>query len=130
MARHIVASGNSRSRSGRSVHRAFDGRGSKIPANLERRCFEYDRKLVANVIDTLRRAINNGAVDIGMIADEQMFDDSISDDLARMAQRLDRMAARLNELLFEVGNADGYPKMAAGHPTTPAQVHQLSSRRA
>ena len=130
MARRTATSGNSRYRSGHSRGRAFEGRSSKIPADLERRCFEYDRKLVANLIDKLRSAIDNGAVQIGLMADEQMFDDSLSDDLARMAQRLDRMAARLNELVVEVGNADGYPKMPSAHPPTPAEVRRLPIGRA
>ena len=121
MARHTVASGNSRYRSACSRGRAFEGRGSKIPADFERRCFEYDRKLVAVVIDTLRDVIHNGAIEMGMVIDNR---------IARMAHRLDRMGSELDALMVEVGDASGYPKLPTDKPVTPAVVRRLPVPRA
>ena len=45
--------------------------GAAVVSDLERQYFEFDRKIVAEVLDTLRNAIAEGATQMAMVADEQ-----------------------------------------------------------
>ncbi len=126
MARHTIASSNSRHRPGCARGRAFNG--TKIPADFERRCFEYDRKLVAVVIERLEAAIGQTAAQMDMVAEQQIYDESLSATFARIAQRFHWMTHELNDLMAEVGDAEGYPKMPRDQATTAAVVRPLPPR--
>ena len=111
MARRSPAPGNRRCRLGHSERIVIEKRG-KISGDLERKCFEFDREIVAGVLDTLQGAITEGAAHMEMVADEQMFDKSLSGTFSRTARHLNRMACKLEKLLGDVTNATGYPKIA------------------
>ena len=127
MAHRNPAHRNSRQRLGCSRAVAAS-RGTKISGDLERKCFEFDRKIVARVLDTLQGAINEGAAQMEMVADERMFDQSLSGTFSRTAQHLDRMARRLAKLIDDVANATGYPKIA-NYPVERAVVRRLPLRQ-
>ena len=82
----------------------------EIPLALERKWFEFDRSAVIDILTNLQRSIHDGAAEMEMIADEQMFDASLSRTLARTAKRLDRVVENLKTLGIEVNGATGYPK--------------------
>jgi len=77
---------------------------------MERKWFEFDRTIVTEILNKLQRSIRDGAEQMGMIADEQMFDPGLSRTLARVARRLDRVVENLKTLGIEVNGATGYPK--------------------
>lgn len=129
MAQRSVALGNSRYRVGCSQRAVVASRGAKVPGDLERKYFEYDRKIVAGVLDTLQAAVNEGAAQMEMVADERMFDKSLSGTLSRASQHLHRIAGKLEKLLQDVGNATGYPEMARDLPAARAVVRRLPNRQ-
>lgn len=129
MDRRSPAPSNSRDRLGRSERTATENRGIKISSDLERKCFEFDRGIVAGVLDTLQGAINEGATQMEMVADERMFDKSLSETFSRTAQHLNRMARKLEKLLGEVADATGYPKIAMDYPIGRAVVRRLPIRQ-
>ena len=122
MALSSTASSNSRFRVGHA-DRAHNLR-SKV-SNLDQKCFEFDRKVVAGVLDTLQAAVNQGATQMEMVADERMFNQSLSGAFTRSAHHLDRMAHRLERLLEDVASATGYPKIALGR----AVIRRLPTRQ-
>jgi hypothetical protein len=102
--------------------------GAAVVSDLERQYFEFDRKIVAEVLDTLRNAIAEGATQMAMVADERMFDRSLSGTFSRTALHLDRMGGRLEKLLGEVGQASGYPKLAVERPAKTGVLRRLPDR--
>jgi hypothetical protein len=129
MARRGLAPGNSRCRLDHSERTVTEKRGTKIPGDLDRKCFEFDREIVAGILDTLQGAINAGAAQMEMVADERMFDKSLSGTFSRTAQHLNRMARKLEKLLDDVTNATGYPKLAMDYPVERAVVRRLPNRQ-
>jgi len=128
MARRSPAPGNSRCRFGHSERTVTEHRG-KISGDLERSCFEFDRKIVAGVLDTLQGAIDEGAAQMETVADERMFDQSLSGTFSRTARHLNRMARKLEKLLGDVANATGYPKIAMDYPGAGAVLRRLPERQ-
>ncbi len=129
MARRSQALDNFRVRSGHSDRTFAKGEGNAISGDLERKCFEFDRKIVTGVLDTLRSAIKEGALQMEMVADERMFDDSLSGDFSRTAEHLNRMSGKLKKLLGEVCSATGYPKLALDYRGPGAVVRRLPHRQ-
>jgi hypothetical protein len=109
MARHSLASGGSQFRPA-SVRPKSKTRNFEISSTLERKWFEFDRRGVTDVLNKLRRSIHDGATQMEMIADEQMFDSSLSRTFSRTARRLDRLVENLKQLGVGVNGATGYPK--------------------
>src|SRR5579871_1077741 len=128
MARRSRTPGSSQFRLDRSERSGNEIYITKTPGDFERKCFEFDRKLVVAVINTLRDAIDEGAKQMSMLADERVFDESTSRTCSRTAQRLNRMVAELQKLLTEVGGATGYPKFPINAPAAHAVVRHLPTR--
>jgi hypothetical protein len=61
--------------------------------------FEIDRSTVITELLALRRAIEEGAKQIDMVADERVFDQSLSRALVRKARKLHLVARDLNGLI-------------------------------
>ena len=122
MAMSSAVSGNSRFRLGHA-ERVRHPRSKT--SDLDQKCFEFDRKIVAGVLGALQAAINRGATQMEMVADERMFDQPLSGAFARSAQHLDQMAHRLQNLVDEVADATGYPKLAAAR----AVIRRLPARQ-
>lgn len=73
--------------------------------------FEIDRATVVGQLQNLRRAIDEGAEEMAMVAAERVFDQSFSRALERRARQLQRVAKDLNALLRSVAHAQ-IPKAA------------------
>jgi hypothetical protein len=127
MAQRSPAAGKSPERGGQSKRIISHKRSRNGAADFERKCFEFDRRIVAGLLDTLRGAISEGANQIALIADEQMFEEALSGNFARTAKRLNRMVAKLEKLLGDIGSASGYPK-GANEQRISAVVHSLPTR--
>ncbi|HLI78885.1 MAG TPA: hypothetical protein VKV03_02815 [Candidatus Binataceae bacterium] len=110
MARHGVAFGNSHFRPAYSDRTGSKSRQLQISPALERKWFEFDRDAVSGVLDTLQRAIDQGATQMEMIAAEQIFDSILSKTFSRTARRLDRVLLELKRLVIGINGATGYPK--------------------
>ena len=114
MALRSLAPENFRFRPGYSERGSIKSRTTDVSAELERKWFDFDRNVVTGVLDTLHRAIHQGASQMEMIAAEQMFDALLSGTFSRTARRLGRVATRLKKLSLEVNGASGYPKTQKG----------------
>ncbi len=128
MARRHPAPSNSRSRPDRSERSANGNRGFEISSDFERKCFEFDRKIVAGVLDALRGAISDGVTQMAMVANEKMFDSSVSGTFSRTVQHLKQMLHQLEKLIEDVANSRGYPKVAIERPLARATVRRLPDR--
>jgi hypothetical protein len=129
MDRRSLVRGNSRYRLNHSQRTVTARRGTKTAGDLERTYFEFDRKIVAGVLETVRGAINEGAVQMEMVADERMFDKSLSGTFSRTAQQLNQIARKLEKLLDDVANTTGYPEIAMDSQVGRAVVRRLSTRQ-
>jgi hypothetical protein len=130
MSRRSVDSSHSRWRMmGHTTGRINGNRLTENSVGLEQRFFEYDRRIVSGVLKTLRESIHEGAEQLGMMADERMFDDSLSANLSRTSRRLDRIYHTLESVLGEVAKATGYPDILVRAPVKPAEVRRLPERR-
>jgi len=67
--------------------------------------FDFDRATVARELKTLRRAIEEGAKQIDMVAAERVFAKSLSRALTRRARKLHLVARDLERLLRLVARA-------------------------
>jgi hypothetical protein len=128
MALSNPASGNSRIRLGQNRAHRSENHATKPSGSLDRKFFEFDRKIVSGVLDTLQGAIGEGATQMEMVADEHMFDPGLSGTFSRTAQHLDRMARRLAKILGDVASATGYPKIAMDHQVARAAAPRLPVR--
>jgi hypothetical protein len=128
MPQRSPAHGNSRRRLGRAERRVALKRGHNITGDFDRKCFEFDRKIVVGLLDTLRRAINEGATHIDMVAAERRFDESLLGTFSLTAQHLHRMVSKLEKLLGDVAEATGYPKMVTDCPVGSAVVRRLPNQ--
>ena len=128
MDRRSLVRGNSRYRLNHSQRAVTARRGTKT-GDLERTYFEFDRKIVAGVLETVRGAINEGAVQMEMVADERMFDKSLSGTISRTAQQLNQIARKLEKLLDDVANTTGYPEIAMDSQAGGAVERRLSTRQ-
>src|ERR1700723_3579273 len=77
--------------------------GSVLPetfySRMDRRdIFEIDRSNVVAQLRVIRRAINEGAEEMEMVAIERVFVDSISQELTRTARKLYQLAEDLSGL--------------------------------
>jgi len=99
------------------------------PSDLERKFFELDRRIVAGVLNTLRDALHEGAVQLDMVADERMFDKLLSANLSQASRRLDRIRHKLEGILGDVSKATGYPAVTVAPPIKHAEVRQLPARQ-
>jgi hypothetical protein len=105
-------------------------RGTENSDDLERKYFDFDRKIVALALSTLRGAVNQGATQMEMVADERMFEKSLSGTFSRAAHHLDQMECTLRKLLDDVASATGYPRIAAASSPGRAVVRRLPVRQA
>jgi hypothetical protein len=128
MARRNRSPGDSRFRLPRSERRGNHIFTPKTSGDFDRKCFEFDRKIVAGVLEDLRRAIEDSATEMKTVATEQMFDESLSHSFARTAQRLNRMVRKLEKLRGDVSEATGYPNVAVNFPLKRAVVRRLPTR--
>lgn len=103
-------------------------RGTENSDDLERKYFDFDRKIVALALNTLRVAVNRGATQMEMVAEERMFEKSLSGTFSRAAHHLDQMERTLGKLLDDVASATGYPRIAAASPLRQAVVRRLPVR--
>jgi hypothetical protein len=126
MERHSLASAKSRWRLNHADRSVGENRGARSPGDFEQRFFEFDRKVVSNLLNNLRDAIREGAVQLEMVADERMFDDSLSATLSRTSRRLEQMWRKLEELLEDVAKADGYPDVSIHPPAKRAVIRPLA----
>jgi hypothetical protein len=99
-------------------HRSFD------PLWDPREIFEIDRSNVVLQLRTLRRAIDEGAQDMEMVAAERVFTKSLSRTLTRRARKLHLIAKDLNGLLRLVERSH-----AEKPPARPAPKSKRSSPR-
>jgi deoxyribose-phosphate aldolase len=67
--------------------------------------FEIDRSTVTLQLRNLRRAVDEGAMEMDMVAAERVFGKSLSDALIRSARRLHSIATDLDSLLRLVARA-------------------------
>ena len=128
MARRSRTPGGSQFRLVRSERSGSEIYLTKTPGDFERKRLPILDELVVGVINALRDAIDEGAKQMSMLADERVFDDSTSRTCSRTAQRLNRMVTQLQKLLAEVGGATGYPKIPISHPGPHAVVRHLPTR--
>ena len=126
MKRHSLASAKSRWRLNHAERSVRENRGARSPDDFEQEFFEFDRRIVSNQINQLRAAIHEGAVQLEMVADEQMFDESLSATLSRTSRRLEQMWCQLEELLRDVAKADGYPDVSIRLPGKRAVIRELA----
>jgi hypothetical protein len=126
MERHSLATSKSRWRLNHADRSVRENRGARSPGDFEQEFFEFDRKIVSNQLNQLRDAIDEGALQLEMVADEQMFDESLSATLSRTSQRLQQMSRRLEELLKDVAKADGYPDVSIRLPGKRAVIRELA----
>jgi hypothetical protein len=129
MGRRTHASADSRWRQGNSTGRGTAGRRVVNPVELERRFFEFDRRIVAGVLNALREAIQKGAMQLEMVAEEQMFDASLSANVSNASRRLGRMQRKLEEILGDVSKATGYPPDVTAQPIGYGVVRQFPDRQ-
>jgi hypothetical protein len=129
MSRRSVDSSHSRWRMGHSTGKVNGNQRTQDSVGLEQRFFEYDRRIVSGVLKNLRESIHEGAEQLGMVADERMFDDSLSANLSRTSRRLDRIYHTLEAVLGDVAKATGYPDILVRAPVKLAEVRKLPERR-
>ena len=77
---------------------------SKLP-NDALEYFEIDQSVVLGQLQNLRRAIEEGAEELEMVAAERVFDKSLSRALERRARQLQQTAKDLNSLLRSIASA-------------------------
>jgi hypothetical protein len=87
--------------------------------------FDIDRSDVVIQLRTLRRAIEEGALDMEMVAAERVFGKSLSRTLVRRARRLHLIAKDMNGLLHLVERA--HVEKPLGRPATKSEL-SLPSR--
>jgi hypothetical protein len=126
MERHTVATAKSRWRIDHATRSAGENRGARSPSDFEQEFFEFDRQIVSNQLHQLRAAIHEGAVQLEMVADEQMFDEALSATLSRTSRRLEQMWRGLEGLLKDVAKADGYPDVSIRLPGKRAVIRALA----
>ncbi len=81
-----------------------------ISPATERSWFEFDRIAVLRQLDELNGAIEANANDLGMVAVEGVFDQSLSDELRRTSRSLLTIAKDIGTLRGQMRRANGYPK--------------------
>ena len=81
-----------------------------ISADLERRCFEFDRDSVLQQIERLRNIIDNHAEDLGMVAFEGVFEKPLAAGILRTSRSLRTLSKELIALRTMLSEANGYPK--------------------
>jgi hypothetical protein len=126
MSRRRLASAHSRWRVGHTTGRLTENRHVQTSADLEQKFFEFDRRAVSGVLNDLRDSIHEGAMQLEMVADEQMFDQSLSANLSRTSRRLDRIYRTLESVLGDVAKASGYPDIVVRTPIKRAVVRPIS----
>jgi len=127
--RRSLASADSLWRVGNSTGRRHGNRRAENSVDLEQKFFEFDRGVVSGVLNDLRNSIHEGAVQLEMVAEEHLFDPSLSANLSRTSRRLDRIYRTLEEVLGEVAKASGYPDIMVRTPGKRAEIRQLSNGR-
>jgi hypothetical protein len=85
----------------------------------QREIFEIDRSNLVRQLRTIRRAINESAEEMEMVAIEQVFVKRVSQALIRTARKLYRGAEDLNGLqrLIERAHLPGPPERSNSNPT-------------
>jgi hypothetical protein len=126
MERHSLASAKSRWRLNQADRSVRQNRGARSPGDFEQKFFEFDREIVSGVLNKLRDAIHEGAVQLEMVADERMFDQSLSATLSRTARRLEHVWRKLEELRKDVAKADRYPDVSIHPPAKRALIRPLA----
>jgi hypothetical protein len=126
MSRRSLDSAHSQWRVGHATGRFNETRRGESSADLEQRFFEFDRRVVSGVLNDLRDSIHEGAMQLEMVADERMFDQSLSANLSRTSRRLDRLYRTLESVLGDVAKASGYPDIAVRTPVKRAIVRPIS----
>ena len=126
MERHSLATAKSRWRLNHADGSVGENRGARSPGDFEQEFFEFDRKIVLNLLNHLRNAIHEGAAQLEMVADERMFDEPLSATLSRTSRRLDQLWRKLEELLKDVAKADGYPDVSIHPPAKRAVLRSLA----
>ena len=82
--------------------------------HLERRSFEFDRRLVVHGLDALTAGIGRAAIDLELVAAEGVFDEPVSLELLREARRLRSMTRELKKLRRTVVQVENYPRSPKG----------------
>jgi hypothetical protein len=126
MSRRSLDSAQSQWRAGHATRRFSETRRGQTSADLEQEFFEFDRRIVLGVLNDLRDSIHEGAMQLEMVADERMFDQSLSANLSRTSRRLDRIYRILESVLGDVAKASGYPDIVVRTPVKRAVVRQIS----
>ncbi len=71
----------------------------------QRSCFQADQNALVKELKSVEDAIEDGATEIAMIADESVFEEEVSRTLTGEARALHRMVRVLKDLRFEVARA-------------------------
>jgi hypothetical protein len=129
MSRRSLVSAHSGWRLGHSTGRGNPNRRSENSASLEERFFEYDRRVVSGLLNSLRDSLHEGAVQLEMVANEHMFDEPLSGNLSRASRRLAKIHRTLMSVLDDVAKAEGYPEIPVVTTVRRAEVRSLADRR-
>jgi hypothetical protein len=89
--------------------------------------FEIDRSSLVLQLDTLRRAINESAEEMEMVADEAVFAKSVSKELTRAARKLFRASQDL-KVLHRIIQQARPPAAPVRPPRKPAPGNQRKPR--
>ena len=98
----------------------------------QREIFEIDRSNLVRQLRTVRRAINESAEEMEMVAIEQVFVKRVSQALIRTARKLYRGAEDLNDLqrLIERAHPPRPPERSSSKPTARNRPKSARGRSA
>ncbi|HVN28395.1 MAG TPA: hypothetical protein VMT64_07910 [Candidatus Binataceae bacterium] len=85
--------------------------------------------MVSGVLRALQDSIREGALQLEMVADEHMFDQSLSARISGTSRRLDRILHNLDDVLSEVARASGYPDILVRTPSQRSRMGQALNGR-
>jgi hypothetical protein len=76
-----------------------------------RKYFEYDRTQVQDRLSAMTTTAQDNALEVEMIAAEKIFEETICEEFARVANEFTSLAEKLTSLNGRVMKAKGYPSV-------------------